>query len=104
MVSLSSSWLSVFPRSPIYASTNCKVSWLLVRACSNSTERRNNYAGVELEDCVSELNSSKLRLDTWISSRINGISRARIQSTIKSGLVTVNGRTIDKVNHSNYFM
>lgn len=38
-------------------------------------------------------------MDTWISSRINGISRARVQSTIKSGLVTVNGRTIHKVSH-----
>lgn len=103
MVSFPSSSLSLFPRNPICNSTNSKVSRLLVRACSNShSERRNNYAGVELEESVSEVNSSKLRLDTWISSRINGISRARVQSTIKSGLVTVNGRTIDKVNNSNY--
>ncbi|KAK1388586.1 RNA pseudourine synthase 2, chloroplastic [Heracleum sosnowskyi] len=107
MVCLSSSSFSLFPRNPRYTTiTNSRVSWLLVRSCSNSTaaadansERRNNYAGVQLEESVCEVNSSKLRLDTWISSRINGISRARVQSTIKSGLVTVNGRTIDKVSH-----
>ncbi|KAK1388581.1 S4 domain-containing protein [Heracleum sosnowskyi] len=107
MVSLSSSSFSLFPRNPRYTTiTNSRVSWLLVRSCSNSTaaadansERRNNYAGVQLEESVCQVNSSKLRLDTWISSRINGISRARVQSTIKSGLVTVNGRTIHKVSH-----
>lgn len=43
--------------------------------------------------------SGKLRLDSWISSRIIGISRARVQSSIRSGLVSVNDRTVDKVSH-----
>ena len=42
--------------------------------------------------------SAKLRLDSWISSRISGISRARVQSSIKAGLVHVNGRPVHKVN------
>ncbi|KAJ7957915.1 RNA pseudouridine synthase [Quillaja saponaria] len=60
---------------------------------------RTNYAGVQLEEIV-DLNSGKLRLDTWISSRINGISRARVQSSIRSGLVSVNGCVVDKVSQN----
>ncbi|XP_050237239.1 RNA pseudouridine synthase 2, chloroplastic [Mercurialis annua] len=58
-----------------------------------------NYGGMRLEDKV-DAKSTKLRLDSWISSRISGISRARIQSSIKSGLVSVNGRVVDKVSHN----
>ncbi|KAI3834263.1 hypothetical protein MKX03_030070 [Papaver bracteatum] len=55
-----------------------------------------NYAGAKLE----EINGGeKLRLDTWISSRMSGVSRARVQSSIKSGLVKVNGRVVNKVSH-----
>ena len=32
----------------------------------------------------------KVRLDSWISSRVSGISRARVQSSIRLGLVRVN--------------
>ncbi|KAK8551750.1 hypothetical protein V6N13_120187 [Hibiscus sabdariffa] len=60
---------------------------------------RTSYAGVQLEETVDEAKQGKLRLDSWISSRIQGISRARVQSSIKSGLVTVNGRVVDKVSH-----
>ncbi|OMO75474.1 hypothetical protein COLO4_26091 [Corchorus olitorius] len=60
---------------------------------------RTSYAGVQLEETVDETKQGKLRLDSWISSRIQGISRARVQSSIKSGLVTVNGRVVDKVSH-----
>ena len=61
-------------------------------------ERKLNFSGVRLEEAVdSRIGSTKLRLDNWISSRINGISRARVQSSIKSGLVHVNGRVVDKV-------
>ncbi|CAL0318972.1 unnamed protein product [Lupinus luteus] len=65
----------------------------------NSIEdnKRSNYSGVRLEETVDNgTRSGKLRLDNWISSRINGISRARVQSSIKAGLVHVNGRVIDK--------
>lgn len=61
-------------------------------------EPKLNFSGVRLEEAVdSRIGSGKLRLDNWISSRINGISRARVQSSIKSGLVHVNGRVVDKV-------
>ncbi|GMY28193.1 RNA pseudouridine synthase 2, chloroplastic [Fagus crenata] len=59
--------------------------------------RRANYGGVTLEETV-DIKSGKLRLDSWISSRISGISRARVQSSIRSGLVSVNGRVVDKVS------
>ncbi|KAK4275071.1 hypothetical protein QN277_018211 [Acacia crassicarpa] len=58
---------------------------------------RTNYAGVRLEETV-DTGSGKLRLDSWISSRINGISRARVQSSIRAGLVHVNGRAVHKVS------
>ncbi|KAG5033775.1 RNA pseudouridine synthase 2, chloroplastic [Glycine soja] len=62
-------------------------------------EPKLNFSGVRLEEAVdSRIGSGKLRLDNWISSRINGISRARVQSSIKSGLVHVNGRVVDKVS------
>ena len=58
--------------------------------------RRANYNGVTLEETV-DIKSGKIRLDSWISSRITGISRACVQSSIRSGLVSVNGRIVDKV-------
>ncbi|XP_057995636.1 RNA pseudouridine synthase 2, chloroplastic isoform X3 [Hevea brasiliensis] len=64
----------------------------------NQSQRINN-AGMRLEETV-EAKLGKLRLDSWISSRISGISRARIQSSIKSRLVSVNGRVVDKVSHN----
>ncbi|XP_016687703.1 RNA pseudouridine synthase 2, chloroplastic isoform X2 [Gossypium hirsutum] len=79
----------------------------ILRATSISTSAtkheepiRTSYAGVQLEETVDETKQGKLRLDSWISSRIQGISRARVQSSIKSGLVKVNGRVVDKVSHS----
>ncbi|KEH36264.1 RNA pseudouridine synthase, putative [Medicago truncatula] len=67
---------------------------------SSTEEPKSNYAGVLLEEIVHDggIKSGKLRLDSWISSRINGISRARVQSSIKAGLVHVNGRVVDKVS------
>ncbi|KAL6955006.1 23S rRNA pseudouridine(1911,1915,1917) synthase [Sarracenia purpurea var. burkii] len=83
-----------------------------IRACSvsavasDSDESREvlsgrvtNYAGVRLDETV-DIKSRKLRLDSWISSRITGVSRARVQSSIRTGLVSVNGRVIDKVSHT----
>lgn len=58
--------------------------------------RTANYGGLRLEETVC-IDSGKLRLDSWISSRISGISRVRVQSSIRSGLVSVNGRVVDKV-------
>ncbi|KAK8642333.1 hypothetical protein V6N13_011680 [Hibiscus sabdariffa] len=68
-------------------------------AANHQEPIRTSYAGVQLEETVDETKQGKLRLDSWISSRIQGISRARVQSSIKSGLVTVNGRVVDKVSH-----
>ncbi|KAI3419847.1 S4 RNA-binding domain-containing protein, partial [Psidium guajava] len=59
-----------------------------------------SYAGVKLKEAVEVAKSGKLRLDAWISSRIQGVSRARVQSSIRSGLVSVNGRVVDKVSHN----
>ncbi|XP_077221271.1 pseudouridine synthase family protein isoform X1 [Tasmannia lanceolata] len=59
---------------------------------------RTNHAGLRFEETLEPI-SEKSRLDSWISARIDGVSRARIQSSIRSGLVSVNGRTISKVSH-----
>ncbi|XP_027150609.1 RNA pseudouridine synthase 2, chloroplastic isoform X2 [Coffea eugenioides] len=78
-----------------------------VKACTTSaggnpqpiSDRRTiNFSGVKLQETV-DVKSEKLRLDSWVSSRIHGISRARVQSSIRSGLVSVNGRIINKVSH-----
>ncbi|KAF7141079.1 hypothetical protein RHSIM_Rhsim06G0012300 [Rhododendron simsii] len=102
----SSSSLSFFP------SRNPRSFSSTIRACSASSSasdsdephelhsgrRRTSYAGVRLDGTV-DSESGKIRLDSWISSRINGVSRVRVQSSIRSGLVSVNGRVIDKVSH-----
>jgi len=107
-VSTSTAFHSQFRTSPsslfLYA-TSYKFRSTIASACSGFTgdsdsdgERKLNFSGLRLEEAVdSRIGSAKLRLDSWISSRINGISRARVQSSIKSGLVHVNGRVVDKV-------
>ncbi|KAL2895350.1 RNA pseudouridine synthase 2 chloroplastic [Bienertia sinuspersici] len=67
---------------------------------TNPVGLRTSYEGVRLEEKVDVNEASKTRLDAWISSKINGISRARVQSSIRQGLVSVNGRVIDKVSYS----
>jgi hypothetical protein len=39
------------------------------------------------------------RVDAWISARLGGggVSRARVQASIRAGLVAVNGRPVSKV-------
>ncbi|KAG6704743.1 hypothetical protein I3842_07G147700 [Carya illinoinensis] len=101
--------LSCFsPRNPRTPSSALRICFVASSSSgsTNSDEdqedlagRRANFGGLQLEDTVS-INSGKLRLDSWISSRIGGISRARVQSSIRSGLVTVNGRVVDKVSHN----
>lgn len=97
------------PLSPslLFSATNSKSRSAIARASSgfaansdsnDGGEPRANYAGVQLEEIVdNRIGSGKPRLDSWISTRINGISRARVQSSIKSGLVHVNGRVVNKV-------
>ncbi|PON34907.1 Pseudouridine synthase [Parasponia andersonii] len=60
---------------------------------------RPNFSGVRLEETV-PIDSGKVRLDSWISSRVGGISRARVQSSIRLGLVRVNGQVVDKVSYN----
>ncbi|KAH9759264.1 RNA pseudouridine synthase 2 [Citrus sinensis] len=78
---------------------------ILRARCSSSSSGGNNrepianYAGVQLEETV-DTKAGKLRLDAWISSRIDGISRARVQSSIRSGLVSINGQVVSKVSHN----
>ncbi|XP_031377420.1 RNA pseudouridine synthase 2, chloroplastic [Punica granatum] len=69
-----------------------------IDGADSSSEPTSSFAGVNLVETV-DTKASKLRIDAWISSRIRGISRARVQSSIRAGLVTVNGRVIDKVSH-----
>ncbi|KAK9129378.1 hypothetical protein Sjap_009865 [Stephania japonica] len=65
--------------------------------------RTGNFAGVRLEETVKK-GLQKSRLDSWISTRIDGVSRARVQSSIRAGLVSVNGRVIDKVPSSDQLL
>lgn len=104
--SLRSSSLSILPSklvrtsplfSPIFLKNpGARTRVTTLTTASSDASHRINYAGVELEETV-DIPVGKLRLDSWVSSRIQGISRARVQSSIKSGLVSVNGRVIDKV-------
>ncbi|KAJ4775386.1 Ribosomal large subunit pseudouridine synthase D [Rhynchospora pubera] len=59
---------------------------------------RSKYGGIRLEETV-EVGSEKSRLDAWIASRMHDVSRSRIVASIRSGLVTVNGRAVDKVSY-----
>ncbi|PIA25561.1 hypothetical protein AQUCO_11100019v1 [Aquilegia coerulea] len=106
----SSSLLSLLPLNPRRKSITRSLSSSSSAASieleeSISSESSNgNYAGVQLQEIVQiEKNNGdglwKSRIDSWISSRIHGVSRARVQSSIRAGLVTVNGRIIDKVSH-----
>ncbi|XP_010533976.1 PREDICTED: RNA pseudouridine synthase 2, chloroplastic [Tarenaya hassleriana] len=60
---------------------------------------RASNAGVKFQETV-DVATGKIRLDSWISSRVHGVSRARVQSSIRLGLVCVNGRVVDKVSHN----
>ncbi|XP_073285877.1 RNA pseudouridine synthase 2, chloroplastic [Primulina huaijiensis] len=99
------------PRKPL----NFSLRRLIITACSCTTtipaenpdfsdsrvqlpNRLSGYSGTHIEETVN-LDSGKLRLDSWIASQINGISRARVQSSIRSGLVFVNGNVVSKVSH-----
>ncbi|KAL9681617.1 hypothetical protein QQ045_013403 [Rhodiola kirilowii] len=60
---------------------------------------RSNFSGLKFNE-TADVKSGKVRLDAWIASRIDGVSRARVESSIKSGLVSVNGRVVCKVSYS----
>ncbi|KAL5200458.1 hypothetical protein ABZP36_021661 [Zizania latifolia] len=62
--------------------------------------RRGGHAGTRLEEAV-PAGEGRSRIDAWISARLGGggVSRARIQASIRAGLVAVNGRPVSKVSH-----
>ncbi|KAI9201441.1 hypothetical protein LWI28_023609 [Acer negundo] len=82
-----------------------RVSKIVRARCISSGDKKKepiaNFGGVELVETVDvKAAAAKLRLDSWISSRIDGISRARVQTSIRSGLVSVNGHVVNKVSHN----
>uniref|UniRef100_A0A0E0Q2Q1 RNA pseudouridine synthase 2, chloroplastic n=1 Tax=Oryza rufipogon TaxID=4529 RepID=A0A0E0Q2Q1_ORYRU len=62
--------------------------------------RRGGHGGTRLEEAV-PAGEGRSRIDAWISARLGGggVSRARIQASIRAGLVVVNGRPVSKVSH-----
>ncbi|VAI81381.1 unnamed protein product [Triticum turgidum subsp. durum] len=62
--------------------------------------RRGGHAGTRLEEAVPAA-EGRSRVDAWISARLGGggVSRARVQASIRAGLVAVNGRPVSKVVH-----
>ncbi|KAF0902136.1 hypothetical protein E2562_014389 [Oryza meyeriana var. granulata] len=62
--------------------------------------RRGGHGGTRLEEAV-PAGEGRSRIDAWISTRLGGggVSRARIQASIRAGLVAVNGRPVSKVSH-----
>ena len=60
--------------------------------------RRGCHGGTRLEETV-PAGEGRSRIDAWISARLGGggVSRARIQASIRAGLVAVNGRPVSKV-------
>ncbi|KAK1613141.1 hypothetical protein QYE76_036814 [Lolium multiflorum] len=63
--------------------------------------RRGGHAGTRLEEAV-PAGEGRSRVDAWISARLGGggVSRARVQASIRAGLVAVNGRPVSKVSHT----
>uniref|UniRef100_A0ACD5ZH65 Uncharacterized protein n=1 Tax=Avena sativa TaxID=4498 RepID=A0ACD5ZH65_AVESA len=63
--------------------------------------RRGGHAGTRLEEAVPP-GEGRSRVDAWISARLGGggVSRARVQASIRAGLVAVNGRPVSKVSHT----
>jgi S4 domain len=102
LASLPSS-LSFLRRNPRIRFSNSLLSSLAsTSSVDQSPPVRSKYGGIQLEETV-QAGSQKSRLDAWIASRMHDVSRARIQSSIRSGLVTVNGRAVDKVQSSFIF-
>ena len=62
------------------------------------SRRKGGHAGTQLEEAV-PAGEGRSRVDAWISTRLGGggVSRARVQASIRAGLVAVNGRPVSKV-------
>lgn len=46
----------------------------------------------------------KTRLDAWLAGQLPLVSRARVQSNIRQGLILVNGRAVTKVCLLRFFL
>ncbi|CAF2065117.1 unnamed protein product [Brassica napus] len=88
----SSSFMSFFPKLSRFVTASSATP----NSTPETTTTRVNNAGLKLDETVS-VSKGKIRLDSWISSRVDGVSRARVQSSIRQGLVIVNGQVVDKV-------
>ncbi|XP_062234066.1 RNA pseudouridine synthase 2, chloroplastic-like isoform X3 [Phragmites australis] len=64
--------------------------------------RRGGHGGTRLEEAV-PAGEGRSRIDAWIVARLGGggVSRSRVQASIRAGLVAVNGRPVSKqVSHT----
>uniref|UniRef100_A0A0D9WU72 RNA pseudouridine synthase 2, chloroplastic n=1 Tax=Leersia perrieri TaxID=77586 RepID=A0A0D9WU72_9ORYZ len=79
--------------------TRCLSSEVAAEAAAPPS-RRGCHGGTRLEEAV-PAGEGRSRIDAWISARLGGggVSRARIQASIRAGLVAVNGRPVSKVSH-----
>lgn len=61
-------------------------------------EYRSRYGGLKFKGTVPH-GTRKSRLDAWVAGQLQEVSRARIQSSVRQGLVQVNGRPVNKASH-----
>lgn len=80
----------------IYA--RCVSSNASAEAAEPAESRKGGHGGMRLEEAV-PVGEGRSRIDAWISARLGGggVSRARVQASIRAGLVAVNGRPVSKV-------
>ncbi|XP_031494559.1 RNA pseudouridine synthase 2, chloroplastic-like isoform X1 [Nymphaea colorata] len=65
--------------------------------CSLPADSHEPTPALRLSQRVAD-GSDKARLDAWLASRMETVSRARIQASIRAGLVLVNGNPVKKVS------
>nr|CAB3471447.1 unnamed protein product [Digitaria exilis] len=87
-----------YERTHIYA--RCVSSNARAEAAGEPEGRSRGLGGTRLEEAV-PAGEGRARVDAWISARLGGggVSRARVQASIRAGLVAVNGRPVSKVSH-----
>jgi len=61
-------------------------------------EYRSGYGGLKFKGTVPD-GTPKSRLDAWVAGQLQEVSRARIQSSVRQGLVRINGRPVNKASH-----
>jgi len=76
----------------------CVASNASAEPAEPAESRRGGHGRTRLEEVV-PVGEGRSRIDAWISARLGGggVSRARVQASIRAGLVAVNGRPISKV-------